>query len=230
MKKALIMLLCLLAALCLAVPALGEGVSRTVSVSGSSNISLAADTATLRIGVSTVRDTVAEAQSGNNEIMQRVIAAILGQNVAQEDVVTSDFSVYTERDYSDASVPVRYHVDNTLYVTVRALDTVGDIIDAATAAGANQMYGLTFSSSGETAAYEKALRRAYEDAAAKAALLAEAAGQTLGEVVSINASNSYGGDYGIANTYALDARSAKTAIVSGDVTVSASVTVVFAIK
>ena len=35
MKKALIMLLCLLAALCLAVPALGEGVSRTVSVSGS---------------------------------------------------------------------------------------------------------------------------------------------------------------------------------------------------
>ena len=229
MKKALIMLLCLLAALCLAVPALGEGVSRTVSVSGSSNISLAADTATLRIGVSTVRDTVAEAQSENNEIMQRVIAAILGQNVAQEDVVTSDFSVYTERDYSDASVPVRYHVDNTLYVTVRALDTVGDVIDAATAAGANQMYGLTFSS-GETAAYEKALRRAYEDAAAKAALLAEAAGQTLGEVVSINASNSYGGDYGIANTYAMDARSAKTAIVSGDVTVSASVTVVFAIK
>ena len=68
------------------------------------------------------------------------------------------------------------------------------------------------------------------DAAAKAALLAEAAGQTLGEVVSINASNSYGGDYGIANTYAMDARSAKTAIVSGDVTVSASVTVVFAIK
>ena len=60
--------------------------------------------------------------------------------------------------------------------------------------------------------------------------LAEAAGQTLGEVVSINASNSYGGDYGIANTYAMDARSAKTAIVSGDVTVSASVTVVFAIK
>ena len=224
MKKALIMLLCLLAALCLAVPALGEGVSRTVSVSGSSNISLAADTATLRIGVSTVRDTVAEAQSENNEIMQRVIAAILGQNVAQEDVVTSDFSVYTERDYSDASAPVRYHVDNTLYVTVRALDTVGDIIDAATAAGANQMYGLTFSSSGETAAYEKALRRAYEDAAAKAAR------QTLGEVVSINASNSYGGDYGIANTYAMDARSAKTAIVSGDVTVSASVTVVFAIK
>ena len=190
MKKALIMPLCLLTALCLAVPALGEGVSRTVSVSGSSNISLAADTATLRIGVSTVRDTVAEAQSENNEIMQRVIAAILGQNVAQEDVVTSDFSVYTERDYSDASAPVRYHVDNTLYVTVRALDTVGDVIDAATAAGANQMYGLTFSSSGETAAYGKALRRAYEDAAAKAALLAEAAGQTLGEVVSIKASNS----------------------------------------
>ena len=203
-------------------------VFREVAEAG--NISLAADTATLRIGVSTVRDTVAEAQSENNEIMQRVIAAILGQNVAQEDVVTSDFSVYTERDYSDASAPVRYHVDNTLYVTVRALDTVGDVIDAATAAGANQMYGLTFSSSGETAAYEKALRRAYEDAAAKAALLAEAAGQTLGEVVSINASNSYGGDYGIANTYAMDARSAKTAIVSGDVTVSASVTVVFAIK
>ena len=152
MKKTLIMLLCLLAALCLAVPALGEGVSRTVTVSGSANISLAADTATLRIGVSTVRDTVAEAQSENNEIMQRVIAAILGQNVAQEDVVTSDFSVYTERDYSDDSAPVRYHVDNTLYVTVRALDTVGDVIDAATAAGANQMYGLTFSSCGETAA------------------------------------------------------------------------------
>ena len=78
MKKPFILLLCLLTALCLTVPALGEGVSRTVSVSGSANVSLAADTATLRIGVSTVRDTVAEAQSENNEIMQRVIAAILG--------------------------------------------------------------------------------------------------------------------------------------------------------
>ena len=91
MKKALIMLLCLLAALCLAVPALGEGVSGTVSVSGSSNISLAADTATLRIGVSTVRDTVAEAQSENNEIMQRVIAAILGQ------IIGLDFKIYDDR-------------------------------------------------------------------------------------------------------------------------------------
>lgn len=230
MKKPFILLLCLLTALCLAVPALGEGASRTISVSGAANISLAADTATLRIGVSTVRDTVAEAQSENNEIMQRVIAAILGQNVAQEDIITSDFSVYTQRDYSDDTIPVRYHVENTLYVTVRALDTVGDVIDAATAAGANEMYGLTFSSSGQNAAYEKALRRAYEDAAAKAALLADAAGQALGDVVSIDASNSYGGSYGVANSYAMDAASAKSAIVSGDVTVSASVTVVFAIK
>lgn len=93
------------------------------------------------------------------------------------------------------------------------------------------MYGLSFASSEADKAYEKALTRAYEDATAKAQILAQAAGLELGEVLQLDAANSYGGFYGIRNSYDMVAEASKgAAIVSGDVTVNATVSVVFSLK
>lgn len=229
MKKLFIALVCAALLLGLTAPALAEG-SRTLTVTGSATISLAADVATMQIGVNTQNASVGEAHAQNAEIMQRVIDAILAQGVAREDVITSEFSVYTTDSGSVLRASTKYTVTNMLYVTVRDLESVAAIIDAATAQGANQMYGLSFSSSQADQAYKKALARAYEDALAKAEALSAVAGAVLGEAESINASGGYG-SYGLRNSYEMmDAKAAGAAIVSGDVSVSASVTVTFGLK
>ncbi len=236
-KKMLTVMIAAWMLLSLAVPALAEE-GPVIRVSGNATVSLTADTATLQIGVNIRKDTVSEAQQENAEIMQAVIAAIQQTGIEEKDVITSSFNVFSGYDtsYSSLGAETRrnyYQVENMLCVTVRDLDMVGAVLDAAMAAGANTTYGISFSSTQENEAYQKALTRAYEDAEKKAGVLCAAAGKTLGDLRVIDASQgNYG--YGMRNTYAYDAakgvEEASTAILSGDVSVSASVMVEFAVK
>ena len=222
MKRWLLWLLTVALALG-AVPAMGE----TLRVSGSAGVSLAADYATLQIGVNTRRDSVTEAQQENARLMQAVIDAIGRMGVGEKDVTTSQFSVFSGYDstYGVSGREVRqyyYQVENMLTVTVRDLSQIGAVLDAAVNAGANTTYGIQFASSKENEAYQQALARAYEDAAAKAEVLSRAAGKTLGALTLIDANQgNYG--YGISNVYNAKAAAADTVIISGDVTVSANV-------
>ena len=205
-----------------------------IRVSGHAVVYLSADTATLQIGVNTKKSTVQEAQSVNAALMNQVIEAIRGAGVAEKDVTTSQFDVYSLVEYvidengKENSIPC-YQVSNMLSVTVRDLSKLGAVLDAAMAAGANTTYGIQFSSTKENEAYQKALTRAVEDGAQKAAVLAAAAGKELGDLIEMDATqqNHY---YGITNTY--DAKSAveRTMIVSGDVSVSASVVMTYVFR
>ena len=120
-------------------------------------------------------------------------------------------------------------VPDVLSVTIRDLSQIGAVLDAAMSAGANTTYGISFSSTQENEAYQKALTRAVEDAAQKAQVLAAAAGKTLGELVTIDATNS-GFAYGVSNVYSEKAMDAGSVIVSGDVSVTANVTLEYAFK
>lgn len=233
MKKAIVMLLALALVCALAAPALAE--DGKVRVSGNATVALAADYATLQIGVNTRALTVREAQSENARLMEAVLAALRGAGLEEKDVVTSNFSVFMNTDFSydEQGREMRtnyYQVENMLSVKVRDLSRAGAVLDAAMEAGANTTYGITFSSTQENEAYQKALTRAVEDAAKKAEVLAAAAGKQLGELTLIDASQS-GGFYGVSNVYdAKETGASRTAIVSGDVSVSASVILEYSLK
>ena len=81
---------------------------------------------------------------------------------------------------------VIYHVGNSVSVTVRDLDTVGDVLDAAIAAGANSIYGVNFSVDDPDQVMAEARSLAAEDALARAEELAGLHGVALGEVVSVS--------------------------------------------
>jgi uncharacterized protein YggE len=70
-------------------------------------------------------------------------------------------------------------------VTIRELAKAGSILDAASSAGANDVYGPTLGRSDEAGQQAKALRVAVDNARAKARVLAEAAGLQLGPVTAI---------------------------------------------
>ena len=79
-----------------------------------------------------------------------------------------------------------YRVSNMLRVTVRDVERAGDVLDAAVEAGANQVYGVTFTVSDESRWQGQAREKAFADAKARAAELAGLAGVELGAVQSVS--------------------------------------------
>ena len=238
MKK--LLTVCLIAALltALAAPALAEGEDRLIRVGGNATIALAADTATIQIGVNTRSESVQEAQRENAELMAAVMAAIKGLGIEDKDIVTSQFNVFSNYEYETSSFGAEtrklyYQVQNNVTVTVHDLSTIGTVLDAAMEAGANTTYGIAFSSTQANEAYQKALTRAVEDAMVKAKVLADAAGVKLGKLISINAMQNtavYAREtYGASNTFVYEAKMADagTSISSGDVSVTAEVELVY---
>ena len=239
MKRMLTVFAAVLLVVCLAAPALAENGERVIQVSGSAVVSLAADTASIQIGVNTRKDTVREAQQENAALMAAVMEAIKNTGVDEKDVMTSQFNVYSGYEYGvdalgrESRTPY-YEVQNNVTVTIHDLTLAGAVLDAAMEAGANTTYGITFSSTQANEAYQKALTRAVEDAMTKARVLAAAAGVELGPLLRIDAAQSgvsYAREYGVANSYDYSAKTAGvgTAISSGDISVSAEVVLEYGI-
>ncbi len=241
MKRMLTVFAAVLMMVCLAVPALAEDGKPVIQVTGSAVVSLAADTASIQIGVNTRKESVREAQQENAGLMAAVIEAIKGAGVDEKDIMTSQFNVYSGYEYGadimgrETRTPY-YEVQNNVTVTMHDLSLVGAVLDAAMEAGANTTYGITFSSTQANEAYLKALARAVEDAMNKAQVLAGAAGVKVGPLLRINAAQnsvSYARDaYGIANSYDYAAKmaGAGTSISSGDISISAEVVLEYAIE
>lgn len=167
-------------------PSPGPGAAqRTVTVSGTATVRSQPDEATVTLGVQTRAMTAEAAMRDNAERMRRVIAAVRAEGVAADDIATAWVSLYPQ--YDEAGIGVQgYVAENQVTVTVRTMQAVGRVIDAAVGAGANLTSGITFGLSDQGAGLERALGEAVEDARRKALALAEASGAQLGAVVSVS--------------------------------------------
>jgi len=233
MKKLLSIVLVL--AMLLPCIALAETVAvtdgATITVTGSASMTLKADYAQVSVGVSTKAETVEKAANENNAAIYAVIEALKEAGVAEEDIATSNYSVYAEYDYSSLGGQKLsgYNVTNQLTVIIRDMEHIGATLDKATAAGANNIYNIQFLSTKADEAQDEATVYAVQDAMRRAQLLASAAGLNLGGIKSISdATPSYGI---VTRSYAskLDAV-AGNSILPDDASVSASVTIVFELK
>ena len=233
MKKLLSIILVL--ALLLPCIALGETVAvaenATITVTGSASVTLKADYARISVGVSSKAATVEQAANENNAAIYAVIDALKEAGVAEEDIATSNYSVYAEYDYASfgGQKLTGYNVTNQLTVIIRDMAHIGATLDKATAAGANNIYNIEFLSTKADEAQDEATVYAVQDAMRRAKLLASAAGLNLGGIKSISDTVA---SYGIVTrSYAskLDAV-AGNSILPDDTSVSASVTIVFELK
>ncbi|HTM79092.1 MAG TPA: SIMPL domain-containing protein, partial [Devosia sp.] len=76
-------------------------------------------------------------------------------------------------------------------VRVRALDTLGAILDKSVTVGANTINGINFAVADPAELLDEARKAAFADARAKAELYATAAGSKLEDIVSINESQNF---------------------------------------
>ncbi|HSB66572.1 MAG TPA: SIMPL domain-containing protein [Anaerolineales bacterium] len=165
----------------------GQAQPRTINVTGNAQVILAPDIAYISIGVHTEAQTAKDAVASSNTQTQAVIDAIKAQGVDAKDVQTTNFSVYQQikTGPNGENQGTYFSTDNTVYVTMRDLTKIGGILDASIAAGANNIYGITFDVLDKEAATQSGRDQAIADAKAQAEQLAKGAGATLGAVQSI---------------------------------------------
>ena len=170
---------------------------RTITVVGEGTVKIKPDIAKANIGVEVVEPTVKEASSGARDTMRAVLKALKEQGVDEKDIQTSGFSVWTERPYGPEGPAdeLLYHVSNQMAVTIRDLETVETVLGSAIAAGANNIYGVTFSLADPSQVESGARKEAVADAQAKAQELAALNDVEVGDVVSVSEVVGGGGGY-----------------------------------
>ena len=162
--------------------------SRTLSVTGNSQISLTPDIAYVTIGVHTENKDATQAVASNNDQATQVVDALKAMGVDPKDIQTNNFNIYPQQNYGQNGelLGTTFIVDNSVNVTVRDLSKLGDLLSAVVNAGANNINGISFDVADKQTALAEARTQAVEDAQSQAQELAQAAGVTLGEVQSIS--------------------------------------------
>ena len=194
--KTLLISILMLAALTLsacgpaAISASTQPVTRTLNVTGTGLVYLTPDIAYINVGVHSENASAADAVSENNTQTQAVIDALKAAGVAEKDIRTSNFSIWTQ-DKVDPTTGMStgqklYEVDNTVSVTVRKLASLGSLLDTLVRAGANNVNSISFDVADKTAAIKQARDAAVKDAKVQAQELSGAAGVTLGDITSIS--------------------------------------------
>jgi hypothetical protein len=234
-----------MAAILLAWPALAADTPmHSIAVEGQAEVKVMPDYATIDIGVVSQNAIVADALSDNGAKMSRVIAAIRVLGIPEADIQTSDFAItpkYQKRapgegyDSDDMRPIVGYSIMNSVKVTVSDLAKVAKIIDATVQVGANASSSVEFAVR-DPARYLDQVRAAAVDAAHhKAEVFTAAAHLKLGRALSVTdnrANASYndrpGTDRAGIEMVVVTAQKTTTPILSGEIAISAEVTVVYA--
>ena len=164
---------------------------RYITVVGEGIVNIKPDIAKTTIGVDTIKSTVKEASDENQVVIAQVLDALKAAGIADKDMQTAGFNIYAEQYVAPDSGPqaepsYRYHVTNQVQVTIRDIETVGDVLDAAIEAGANSTYGVEFRLDDQEAARSEARGLAIENANSKAAELAGLNSVSVGQVLSIS--------------------------------------------
>jgi uncharacterized protein YggE len=205
-----------------------------LTVSGTGIVRLTPDLASINLGVTTQDSDVARAVAANNRTTQAITDAVKGLGVAPEDVRTAYFNVSPQPQYNQTGMPTGqtiYWVNNTLLVTLRQVDQLGTLLQAAVEAGANNINGVSFDVADKSRAEEQARQAAMQDAAQRAARLATAAGAALGKVRSISTgSSTYGTASYIEAANASAGGTSAVPIAPGTFDVQVDVTVTYELK
>jgi uncharacterized protein YggE len=161
--------------------------AETISVTGTGKTTLIPDRFSFTAGVQTTAPTVEEAVNQNNTKIASVIAALKKAGATDQEIRTSNFSIYPQQVYEQGQPPrvTGYQASNSVVVTKKDIAVAGKLLQVALNAGVNETSGLNFEVSDPARGRDQGLKAAFDDAHAKAALLAQAAGRTLGRAIMI---------------------------------------------
>ncbi|HEU4767248.1 MAG TPA: SIMPL domain-containing protein [Pyrinomonadaceae bacterium] len=158
-----------------------------VTVGGDAIVQAQPDTAHLSIAVVTQARRAIDAQQENATRSDAVVKTLKDAAGPGSEVKTSGYSVQPMRVYKEGQPPAitGYEVRNTVTVTISDLKRIGNVIDAASQAGANDISGISFTLKQDRAARDQALKEATREAMNKAQMVAQALGGRVVRIVEV---------------------------------------------
>ena len=167
--------------------------SRTVTVTGEGSLELTPDMAVFETGVVTEATTASDALRTNSESAAAVLSLLKQQGIDAKDIQTVQINVsprYPQRNRQQEQERkiIGYTATNRMSIRVRQMQKLGAILDAVVRSGSNEVSGIRFDISDKSVPLDEARKEAVKDARKRAELYAEAAGVTLGQVLSIQES------------------------------------------
>lgn len=208
----------------------------SITVTGTGKSTVVPDRFTFTLGVQTVAPTVEQAVNQNNQRVASVLAALKKAGAADSDIQTSQFNIWPQQDYQEGRLPriLGYQVTNSITVRSTKIADAGKLLGIAINAGVNTSSGINFEVSNPLLGRDQGLRAAVEDARSKAALLAQAAGRTLGRAVAIQeglqAAPPTPYPYQRGAVMAMEAKVSDVPVESGSQEVSFTVTVTYELR
>lgn len=203
----------------------------TISAYGEGEIAAAPDMASVVLSVKNNAGDVKAAQTRNAEIANRVILSVKAQGIVDKDIKTTRYSI---RPIYDNNNKIKgYSAENSVALKIRNINKVGEIIDTALAAGANQVSSINFGISNTKNLEREALALAVKNAREQANVTAGALGVTIIGVKHATPNvrrQSFDATPMLMKAGAMRAENSATPIESGEVTVHANVNVEFIIK
>jgi uncharacterized protein YggE len=209
-----------------------QPLQRTITVAGTGKVTLTPDIAYISIGVHTTNVSAKNAVAENNTQAQAVTSAIKGFAVADKDIQTTNFSISPQQQYDSngKQTGIIYVVDNTVYVTIRDLSKLGNLLDSTVSSGANNINSIQFDVADKTGALSQARLAAVTDARKQADELTKATNVVLGQVQTISYFDSTAP---ITVQYAkaeMAAPAASVPVQAGSMQISTTVTIVYELK
>lgn len=202
-----------------------------LSLSAESTVQAKPDKATITLGVQTDAATAQAASQANAQAMTNVMAALRRARIAERDVQTANLSLNPQYRYEENKSPTvtGYQASNTVLVTVRDLANLGRAMDAVVAAGGNTVQGVTFGLEKQDSALDVARRDALAKARARAELYAQAAGMKVARIVQISEGGGYAPPMPMP-MMRMQAAEASTPVAPGELSLTATVSVVFELE
>jgi uncharacterized protein len=162
---------------------------RYVAVSAIGSVAADPDMAIISTGVVVEADTAKDALARNSTVMAKLIDGLKALGIAAKGIQTTAVNVeprYVQAKDGRPATISGYRVVNQVRLTVREVNRLGELLDAAITLGANQINGINFDVSNAETLKDEARKQAMANAGRRAELYATAAGAQLGDVLSIS--------------------------------------------
>lgn len=160
--------------------------SRSIQVSGVAVVHVTPDRALIKLGVQSNGRSAKEAQAKNSATINQVIKALKSQGIEAKDIASDWYTIEPLYEDYDSLHIKGYRIYNIVEITMRDVGKSNDAIVAAFQAGANQVVDVQFYTSELRKYRDQARELAMKAAREKADALSNAAGSSVGCVLTIN--------------------------------------------
>lgn len=205
---------------------------QVITVSSEADVKVEPDMAEIIFSIHSQAADAQTCQAQNSEELKRVIDLLKSKGIDETSIQTSDYGLSPNYNWENGKEITGYEMTSEITISDLPIDEVGTLLTDAVNAGINTIQSVNYTSSQYEEAYQEALTKAIDAAKVKAQVMAEAGGCSLGKVVNIQeySNSNYRTYQSSSGAMAVDDAGAGMEVMPGQMEITASVSVEFAIN